>query len=165
MTPHTPTPKVRPEPSQERTAPVREDSGREAGSVLPFLVVLVGALLACAAFVVEFGGTLNAQQRANDLAAQAARTGGQQIALSSAGTTGSETLIVDPYAARAAAQAYLTTTGVAGTVTVADARITVTVTDTYQSPILGSIAGPRHVTGSATARLVRTLAGTEHQNQ
>ncbi|MFC8796991.1 pilus assembly protein TadG-related protein [Promicromonospora sp. NPDC057138] len=134
----------------------------EEGSVLPFLVVLVGTLLMCAAFVVEFGGTLHAQQRANDLAAQAARTGGQQIALSSAGpTSGSQTLTVDPYAARAAAQAYLTTTGVAGSITVADARITVTVTDTYQSPIVGSITGSKQVTGTATARLVRTLAGTE----
>jgi Flp pilus assembly protein TadG len=156
MTPHTATADDRPKP----------DSGREAGSILPFLVVLVGTLLVCAAFVVEFGGTLHAQQRANDLAAQAARTGGQQIALSSTGATpGSQTLTVDPYAARAAAQTYLTTAGVSGTVTVADAQISVTVTDTYQSPILGSITGPRQVSGAATARLVRTLAGTEHPNQ
>lgn len=137
----------------------------EAGSVLPFLVVCVITLLLCAAFVVELGGTLHAQQRANDLADQAARTGGQQIALATGTTPGSQTLTVDPYAARAAAQTYLSTAGVSGVVTVADATLTVTVTDTYQSPIVSSIAGPRQVTGTATARLVRTLAGTETGGQ
>jgi Flp pilus assembly protein TadG len=132
---------------------------------LPFLVVCMAALLLCAAFVVELGGTLHAQQRANDLAAQAARTGGQQIALTSGTNTGTQTLTVDPYAARSAAQAYLDAAGVSGSVVVADARITVNVTDTYQSPIISSIAGPRQVTGSATARLVRTLAGTETGGQ
>ena len=146
------------------TAP-RPESARETGSVLPFLVVCVAALLLCAAFVVELGGTLHAQQRANDLAAQAARTGGQQIALAAGTTPGSQTLTVDPYAARAAAHTYLSTAGVSGAVTVADATLTVTVTDTYQSPIIGSIAGPRQVSGSATARLVRTLAGTEQEGR
>lgn len=146
---HTPHP---------RTRGRGPDRGPEAGSVLPFLVVLVGTLLVCAAFVVEFGGVLHAQQRANDLAAQAARSGGQQVAVSS---PGSQTLTVDPYAARAAAQNYLAIAGVTGSVTVADAQITVTVTDTYTSAIRGSIAGPTQVSGSATARLVRTLAGTE----
>jgi len=143
----------------------RAENEREAGSVLPFLVVCVATLLVCAAFVVELGGTLHAQQRVNNLAAQAARTGGQQIALTQGGTPGSQTLTVDPYAARSAAQAHLSTAGVAGSVTVTDATLTVTVTDTYQSPIIGSIAGPRQVSGSATARLVRTLAGTEQEGR
>ncbi|MDR7381233.1 hypothetical protein [Promicromonospora iranensis] len=129
--------------------------------MLPFLVVCMATLLLCAAFVVELGGTLQAQQRVNDLAAQAARTGGQQISLASGTTSGTQTLTVDPYAARTAAQAYLSAAGVTGAVTVADATLTVTVSDTYRSPIIGSIAGPREVSGSATARLARTLAGTE----
>ncbi|MFI8528380.1 pilus assembly protein TadG-related protein [Promicromonospora sukumoe] len=157
------TPPSSPIAPSRRREPVA-GSDPEAGSVLPFLVVCVATLLLCAAFVVEFGGTLQAQQRVNDLAAQAARTGGQQITLSSGPGTG-QVLTVDPYAARSAAQAYISTAGVSGTVTVADARITVSVTDTYQSPIVSSIAGPRQVTGSATARLVRTLAGTEQEGR
>lgn len=153
------------EPPSALNTAQRSESARESGSVLPFLVVCVATLLLCAAFVVELGGTLHAEQRANDLAAQAARTGGQQIALTPGTTPGSQTLTVDPYAARAAAQAYLSTAGVTGSVTVADATLTVTVTDTYQSPIIGSIAGPRQVSGFATARLVRTLAGTEQEGR
>ncbi|PUB20857.1 hypothetical protein C8K30_11568 [Promicromonospora sp. AC04] len=152
-----------PHPSSPGDTPAAD---AEAGSMLPFLVVMVLALLACAAFLVEFGGTLHAQQRANDLAAQAARTGGQQVTISPPGATaGAQILTVDPYAARAAAQAYLTSAGVSGTVTVADAEITVTVADTYRSPIVGSIAGPMQVSGTATARLVRTVAGTEYPTE
>ena len=70
---------------------------------------------------------------------------------------------LDAASASQAARAYLTAADVDGSVTVTGGtNLTVEVTDVYHPRFLGLI-GINHlqVTGSATARLVRSLGGTE----
>ena len=71
--------------------------------------------------------------------------------------------MINPAAARTAAQRYLEAAGVTGTVAITDGTtITVTVKDSYDPQFLGLIGINRlDVTGTATARLVRTLGGSE----
>ena len=66
-------------------------------------------------------------------------------------------------AARNAAQDYLSAAGVNGTVSITDGTtITVNVTDTYRPKFLSIIGlGGLPVTGEASARLIRTVAGSE----
>ncbi|MCL2534863.1 MAG: hypothetical protein FWE39_11935, partial [Nocardiaceae bacterium] len=61
------------------------------------------------------------------------------------------------------AQRYLDQAGVHGTVTITSGNtITVTVRDTYDPQFLGLLGIHRlDVTGTATARLIRTLGGSQ----
>lgn len=70
---------------------------------------------------------------------------------------------VDAVAARHAAEDYLAASGVTGNVTISDGdTITVNVTDTYTPKFLSFIGlGDLAVTGKASARLVRSLGGSE----
>lgn len=132
----------------------------EDGSVSTWAVTGAFALVVCAGLAVDLGGQVHAQQRARDVAAQAARAAGQQVVAPAA--IQGEALAVDPSAARATAVAYLATASVSGTVAVAGDQITVTVTDVYEPILLGAIGiGSLDVTASSTARLVRSLGGTE----
>ena len=70
------------------------------------MIMLVG-------LAVDLGGQVHAQQRAHDVAAQAARAGGQQVQAAPA-IAGRATLSVDVAAARSAAQDYLAAAGVDG---------------------------------------------------
>ena len=96
--------------------------------------------------------------RADALAEEAARAGGQ--AVSQSALIGG-TVQVDPTAAVAAAQNYLSTAGVSGTATVvAPDRIRVTATTTESTVLLGLVGlGTVTATGSGEALLVPTLAG------
>ena len=101
------------------------------------------------------------QQRAHDIAAQAARTGGEQV--QAAPAIEGDYVAVDAVAARNAAEDYLTAAGVTGTVTISGGdTITVSVTDTYTPEFLTFIGlGDLTVTGKASARLIRSLGGSE----
>ena len=70
---------------------------------------------------------------------------------------------VDTAAARTAAQEYLAAAGVTGTVTVTGGdTVHVEVTDTYTPKFLSFIGiGDLTVTSEASARIVRSLGGTE----
>jgi Flp pilus assembly protein TadG len=118
------------------------------------MTVLVG-------LAVDLGGQVHAQQRASDLAAQAARAGGQQVQATTA--IQGDPLRVEAGAARAAAQRYLTAADVAGSVSITGGdTLAVRVTDTYQPRFLGLIGIHNvRVSGEASARLVRSLGGTE----
>ena len=72
-------------------------------------------------------------------------------------------MAINAAAARNAAQDYLSTAGVNGTVSITDGTtITVNVTDTYRPKFLSIIGlGGLPVTGEASARLIRTIAGSE----
>ena len=133
----------------------------ERGSVSLWLITASFAAIFLVGLAVDLGGQVHAQQRAHDLAAQAARAGGQEIeaAPAIAGTR----LTVDVSAARSAAEGFLRAAGTTGAVTVSGGDIlTVRVTDTYQTRFLGVIGINRlQVTGEASARLVRALAGAE----
>src|SRR5688500_18155117 len=84
----------------------------ERGSVSIWLVTSSFVMIMLVGLAVDLGGQVHAQQRARDVAAQAARTGGQQV-LASAAIQG-DPLSVDVAAARTAAREFLATADVAG---------------------------------------------------
>lgn len=133
----------------------------ERGSVSTWLALAAAAMILCVGLAVDLGGHVHAQQRVRDLAAQAARTAGEEIAAAPA--VRGQTPTVDAVAARAAASRYLARAGVTGTVHLtAGTTLTVTVTDTYTPLVLTVIGiGPLRVSGQATARLVRAVDGAE----
>jgi Flp pilus assembly protein TadG len=138
------------------TAHIRRD---EQGSISIWLALSTFVMIFLVGLAVDLGGQVHAHERAHDLAAQAARAGGEEVD----GGTAIEgrDLQIDPRAARAAAQRYLEAAGVTGTVSINNGNtITVTVHDTYQAQFLGAIGiNKLDVTGTATARLIRTLGG------
>jgi Flp pilus assembly protein TadG len=118
------------------------------------MIILVG-------MAVDLGGKVHQQQRTRSVAAQAARTGAQEVQGSTA--VRGEDLQVDLAAAKSAAQNYLHAAGVNGTVTVTGGdTLVVTTTDTYTSKFLGIIGlDAMQVTGEASARLIRAEGGIE----
>ena len=138
--------------------PPRSDSG----SVTLFLVISVVGLLALVGLVVDGGAKVRAVQRADTLAAEAGRAGGQAINVPAAITGDAPT--VDARAAVAAAQDYLIRNGVNGTVNVTDAGRTliVTVTSTTETIFLGIIGiNSMTVHGHAQVTLVRGVTGAD----
>jgi Flp pilus assembly protein TadG len=137
-------------------------SCRERGSVTIWLALASFVMIVLVGVAVDLSGQVYAQQHARDIAAQAARTAGQQIdATQGVRGIGAQT---DPTQAIAAAKAYLHSAGVSGdaTITGGGTTITVTVADTYETKFL-SIIGLQslRVTGSAETRVVRVVGGVE----
>lgn len=132
----------------------------ERGSVSIWLVTASFVMTTLVGLAVDLGGQVHAQQRAHDLAAQAARAGGQQ--LQAAPAIEGHYVAVDAAGARRAANSYLSTAGVSGSVVVHGGdTVSVTVRDTYETKFLGIIGIRRvHVTGSSTAHPVRSLGGS-----
>jgi len=109
-----------------RTADVHDDRGSVA-TLMCFIVLICATLTG---FVVEVGTRLTVANRADTVAAEAARAA--SIAL---GVTTTPDGIIR---AEAAARSYLATAGVTGTVTVSDgSTVQVTVTATELTPLLG----------------------------
>lgn len=137
--------------------------GRRAdddGSITLFFCIAVVGLLALVGLVVDGGAKVRALQRADRLAAEAGRAGGQAIDVSAAIAGDAPT--VDAQAAAQATQAFLRAEGVSGTVTVADAgrALVVDVTTTTNTVFLGLIGLNRMtVHGSAKVLLVRGVTG------
>ena len=133
----------------------------ERGSVTVWLALSSFVMIFLVGLAVDLGGQVHAHERGHDVAAQAARAGGEEVEGSSA--IQGQDLVINPAAARNAAQRYLEAAGVTGTVAITDGTtITVTVKDSYDPQFLGLIGINRlDVTGTATARLVRTLGGSE----
>ena len=133
----------------------------ERGSISLWLVTSSFVMMMLVGLAVDLGGQVHAKQRAHDVAAQAARAGGQQV--QAAPAIQGQFLAVDVAAARRAAEDYLSAAGVTGTVSVTGGdTITVEVTDTYQPTLLAFIGvSTLTVTGEASARLVRSLGGAE----
>src|SRR3954453_20694843 len=109
-----------------------DGSPTERGAISVFLAVLVPGLLLIIGLAVDGGAKVAATQRANAIADEAARAGGQALDVSAvlAGQ-----LRVDPAAAAAAAQDYLDRNEVRGVVTVVD-RETLQVTTTITEPTI-----------------------------
>ncbi|MEV6758387.1 hypothetical protein [Streptomyces sp. NPDC051214] len=123
---------------------------------LGFAILMMGLL----ALLVDGGRLLMASADAEDVAAEAARSAGQEIngpdAILGEGTR------ADPRKAVAAAQAFLADAGVQGTVTVAQdgQSIDITVNDTYQTLLLGGFGySSMQVTAHADVTLERTDPG------
>ena len=133
----------------------------ERGSVSIWLVTSSFVMMMLVGLAVDLGGQVHAKQRAHDVAAQAARAGGQHVQAGAA--IPGDALSVDVGAARSAAQGFLAAAAVSGSVSISGGdTITVRVTDNYEPVFLGLIGIHNlHVTGTASARLVRSLGGTE----
>lgn len=125
------------------------DGGRDGGMVTVFTALAALALLLMVGLVVDGAGRMRAVGRADRVAAEAARA-----AVEAADTRGT-TVTLDRAAATAAAQSYLRSAGLSGTVTVTGPRtVRVTVTVPGQYLILGVIdADGYQVDGSAEATL------------
>lgn len=129
----------------------------DCGSVSMLAIVMTFAVIVMVGLAVDGGGKVRALERADDIASEAARAAGQAINTTQAIQGGAKT--IDPAAAVAAAQSYLTAAGVSGTLNVADDRthVTVTVTIVYHTVFLALIGIDTFTcTRSATATLVAT---------
>lgn len=132
----------------------------ERGSVSVWAVTASLVMIICIGAAVDLGGQVRAQQHVRDLAAQAARAGGQH--LDAAAVQGQYPSIAVGQA-RTAAQDYLAAAEVSGAVTITGGtQIQVSVTRTYDPVFLG-IVGISNLTvsGEATARVIRTMGDTE----
>jgi hypothetical protein len=105
------------------------------GAVSAFVVVLFVGLLVLAGLVLDGGLALGAKVRASGQAEAAARAGSQAIDLAVYRATGAVRLL--PTEAAAAAQDHLATVGATGTVTVSGDTVTVTVTASQNTQLLG----------------------------
>ncbi|GAA1026195.1 hypothetical protein GCM10009557_03040 [Virgisporangium ochraceum] len=132
------------------TSRMRSDEGR----INVFVATALLSVLVIIGLSADGAGMLRAIVRADHIAAEAARAGGQAIALPQAVTGGDK--VLDPGRATAAARQYLDAAGVVGTVRVEDGEtLVVTVTVAYDTVMLGLIGFERTtVTASATAHLV-----------
>ncbi|WP_426592621.1 pilus assembly protein TadG-related protein [Cellulomonas sp. McL0617] len=130
----------------------------EAGSVTVFVVISVLGLLVLVGLVADGGAKLRAAQRAEGIAAEAARAGGQALDLP--GTITGTGYQVDNIAAVQAAQAYLAAAGATGMVTVSQdrTRLLVTVHTSAPTAFLDLIGIDQiEATGSAQAQLVDAI--------
>lgn len=132
----------------------------ERGSVTLFFSVAVAGLLIMIGLIVDGGAKISLAQRADDLAAQAARAAGQAATPSTVITGG--TVTADPTRAVRASQAFLVANGATGTVQLDPDRqgLTVTVTLTAPTVFLG-LVGVRQLTATRSihARLFRSVTG------
>jgi Flp pilus assembly protein TadG len=129
----------------------RGDDGR----VSVYFAIAITALIVIIGLTVDGSGRFRMMQRADNIAAEAARAGGQALDAGQAISGGAK--VVDPELAVGAAQAYLAAADVTGTVAIAADRqhLTVTVTIPYNTVMLSYIGIDRvSVTGHATAQLV-----------
>lgn len=133
----------------------------ERGSVSVWLALSSFVMIFLVGLAVDLGGQVHAHERAHDVAAQAARAGGEEVEGGPA--IQGRDVAINPAAARAAAQRYLEAAGATGTVAITNGNtISVTVQDSYDPQFLGLLGINRlDVSGTATARLVRTLGGSE----
>ncbi len=140
---------------------MRRRTRDERGSISIWMVTASFVMMVLVGLAVDLGGQVHAKQRAHNIAAEAPRTGGEQV--EAAPAIEGRYVSVDTAAARAAAEEYLAASGVTGTVTVTGGdTIHVEVTDTYTPKFLSFIGiGDLSVTSDASARIVRSLGGTE----
>lgn len=133
----------------------------ERGSISIWMVTASFVMMVLVGLAVDLGGQVHAKERAHDIAAEAARTAGEQV--QAAPAIEGQYVAVDTAAAEKAAQEYLAAVGVTGTVTITgDDTITVRVTSVYTPTFLSVVGiGNLTVTGTASARLIRSLGGTQ----
>jgi hypothetical protein len=134
----------------------------DRGGVTVFVAVCVVALIGIIGVAVDGGGTMRATERADFLAGEAARAGGQAIDPAQAVT--GNAIVVNPQDAQAAAQAYLHSAGATGTVSVSgDGKtLTVTLTGSYATKFLPVVGiGSLSVTGHGTAILLHGVTAPE----
>jgi hypothetical protein len=125
------------------------DRRRDRGSVLPFAVTVVAALLACAGLAVDGGRIQAARREAAAIAAAAARRGSQELGWRDLATGHSA---LDPRRAEAAAESYVGQAGARGSASASTDEIAVTVTIDEPTVILGAFGiGPKSVSARRVA--------------
>lgn len=145
---------------RHRTTVCRTWWRRSEGQVTAFVVVLTAAILAVAGLSLDGGLALATKVRASDQAESAARVAAQAVDLTGYRRDG--TFALDPVRAVADAEHYLAGIGATGAVTVTQDSVTVTVTTTRRTQLLG-LTGVDSLTvhAAATARLQRGIADAE----
>lgn len=135
-------------------------SDPEKGSVSVWMITTAVVMILLVGLAVDLSGQVYAKQRAQDVAAEAARAGAQQLnggpAIRGQGTT------VDPAAAAAAANTYIAgAQGVTGSArVVGGTRVVATTTTTYTTKFLGIIGITTvTVTGHAEVAVNRVVDG------
>lgn len=134
----------------------------ERGSVLSTgAVLLVTAFTLILGIAVDLSGQVQTKRQAFAVAAQAARVAGQQLDADRFLDSGGTVRLSNSTASRAAMDV-IKGAGMTGSITIDDTQITVTATAQY-GPVILPIVGIQTlpVTGTATARAVRALDGTE----
>ncbi|WP_030618378.1 TadE/TadG family type IV pilus assembly protein [Streptomyces achromogenes] len=134
----------------------------DRGGVTVFVAVCVIALIGIIGVAVDGGSKMRAAERADYIAGEAARAGGQAIDPSDA--ISGKAIDVDPQAAAAAARAYLRSAGATGTVGVSGngKSLVVTVTGTYDTKFLSVVGiGSLPVTGHGKATLLHGVTAPD----
>jgi hypothetical protein len=132
----------------------------DEGRVTAFVVVLTAAVLALAGLTLDGGLALAAKITANGQAESAARAGADAIDLTAYRGTGELGLV--PAEAVARAQGYLVQVGASGTVTVAGDTVTVAVTASQHTQLLGLVGiASIQVHGSGSAHPQRGVVTIE----
>lgn len=145
--------------SKQGLSRVRRD---DCGGVTVFVAVCVLGLLTVIGVAVDGGSKMRATERADYIAGEAARAGGQ--AIDPADAISGTAIVIDPLHAQAAAQAYLRSAGATGTVSVSgDGRtLTVTVTGSYDTKFLSVVGiGSLSVAGQGKATLLHGVTAPE----
>lgn len=127
----------------------------DRGGVTVFVAVCVIAMIGIIGVAIDGGSKMRAVQRADFIAGEAARAGGQ--AIDPAQAISGEAVVVDPQDAAAAARSYLSSVGATGTVSVsADGKtLTVSVNGAYDTKFLSVVGiGSLAVTGQGKATLL-----------
>ena len=105
------------------------------------------------------GRILSARRDAFDIAQNAAIAGTQAVDIS--GVHAGDVRL-DPSVVAGEVNGYLADVGATGIHTMTDQTVTVVVTETVSMELLGAIGvGPKTVTGTATARIVRGVEGPD----
>ncbi|WP_455357095.1 TadE/TadG family type IV pilus assembly protein [Streptomyces sp. SYSU K217416] len=144
---------------QMRLARARWD---DRGGVTVFVAVCVIALIGIIGVAVDGGSKMRATERADYIAGEAARAGGQ--AIDPAEAISGNAIVVNPQDAQAAAQAYLRSAGATGTVSVSgDGKtLNVNVTGSYDTKFLSAVGiGSLSVTGQGKATLLHGVTAPE----
>ncbi|MDG4793102.1 MULTISPECIES: pilus assembly protein TadG-related protein [Micromonosporaceae] len=130
-------------------------TGRDAGRIGLFYAIVLPGLIAMIGLAGDGAGYVRTTQRAHNIAAEAARAGGQAIRLPEA--INGETKAVDTTKAIDAVGDYLTTAGISewqATVDDDGQQLTVTVTVHYDPLLVDVLPGvttiPAHATVTAT---------------
>lgn len=134
----------------------------DRGGITVFVAVCVIALIGIIGVAVDGGSKMRATERADYIASEAARAGGQ--AIDPAEAISGTAIVVDPQDAAAAAQAYLRSAGATGTVSVSGngKTLTVNVTGSYDTKFLSVVGiGSLSVTGRGKATLLHGVTAPE----
>lgn len=138
-----------------RSGPRRRWWRRDEGAFTPMVAVMAAGIFAMVGLAVDGGGRMRTLEHADNLAAEAARAGGQALDVSQAVAGTAD--VISEQDAITAADNYLRRAGATGSARVTNngKDITVTVTIWYHPIMLGLVhLGPWQETGVATATLL-----------